>query len=304
MTWLYLLLIAHFLNAIVFMVAKYFVSGPIPNVRAYAFYESLGSASYLVAIPFVGIALLPIGDLAICIFAGFVFSIALVFLYNAIQRHDVSGVAPAVGAMTAIFTLIIGFLFLQSAFSRADFWAFAFLVIGTFLASNMKVDSHDARTRIVKELSSATAASFLLALFYVLIKLEYNKFGFISPFLWTRVGMLVGAGFIFIFMNKNNSIVDSFRNSHSSLRFGFIGIKMVAGVAFLLIAYSAYLGNVALVNAMQGLQYMFLILISGVLLWVSPKLVMEHYTKHQWIHKIFAIILIIAGLVLLGGGRH
>src|SRR6185436_16312474 len=119
MTWLYLILIAHFLNAIVFILTKHFVSGPIPNVRVYVFYESLGSIPYLLLIPF-GVHLLPLPYLLLNITAGCIFSMALLFLYSAMKKHDISGVAPAVGAMTAVFTLVLSFLFLKSSFSTID----------------------------------------------------------------------------------------------------------------------------------------------------------------------------------------
>lgn len=303
MLWLYLLLIAHLLNAIVFMLAKYFVSGPIPSTKAYAFWESVGSAAYLVLIPF-GVVILPIGDLTMSLLSGFVFSIALVFLYNSIKTHNISGVAPAIGAMTAIFTLILSFFFLKVSLNNMDLWAFVLLVIGTLLASNMRIDNHDARIKLFHELSSAIVASLLFAIFYVLIKIEYNQLGFINPFFWSRIGMIIGAGFILVFMNKDKAIGVTFNSTNNSLKAGFIGTKLLAGFAFLLIAIAAFLGNVALVNAMQGLQYMFLIIISFILLRIRPGWVGEHYTRHEWIHKISAVIFIIGGLVLLGlGGR-
>lgn len=303
MTWLYLLLIAHAINAIVFILAKYFVSGPIPDVRVYVFYESLGSLAYLILIPF-GVTLLPLPYLILNIGAGFIFSIALLFLYSAIKRRDVSGVAPAIGAMTAIFTLGLSVLFLNSVFSATDIWAFVLLVLGTFAVSKFNIESYAAGKRSLKQLSSAIAASALLALFYVTIKMSYNEFGFLDPFFWTRVGMIAGAGFILVFLNKDKVLFSAFKQSTSSLKFGFIGTKMLAGLAFLLIAVAAYLGDVALVNAMQGLQYVFLIIISFVLIKTHPRIIKEHYQSHSWLQKFFAIILVVGGLILLGlGGR-
>jgi len=174
--------------------------------------------------------------------------------------------------------------------------------LGTLAASNIQIGSYRAGAKIFKDLFSAIVASGLFALFYVLVKLEYTRYDFITPFFWTRVGMILGAVFILVFMNKDGILWNSFKSSTNKLKFGFVGTKMLSGLAFLLVAIAAYLGDVSLVNAMQGLQYAFLIVISFAIIRIKPIFIKENYQSKELIPKITSIILVFGGLLLLGLG--
>lgn len=300
MLWLYLVIIAHLLNAVVFIMDKYYISGPIPEKTVYAFYESAGSLFWLPLV-FFGVFILSPSQMALTLAAGFLFSLALVFFYDAVKKYNISRAAPIVGALTAVFTLALSLKFLSEKFKTADFYAFAILVMGTFAAANISLHT-DGHKKIIKELTSEIISSLLFALSYVMTKIAFNELGFINTFFWTRMGMVVGAAFIFVFLNRDNVITRSFKESGHSLKFGFFATKLLAGVAFLLVAIAISLGNVSLVNALQGLQYVFLILVSFAISERLPhwKLIKEKYARHDMAHKISTTILIVTGLVLLG----
>lgn len=298
MLWLFLVLAAHFINAVVFVLDKYYIDGPIPEPKVYAFYESLGGIFWLILIPF-GVIILPFSDLMLNILGGFIFSMGLIFFYDAIKRQDIANTAPIVGALTALFTLVLSLVFLDSSLNRSEVIAFILLVLGTFLVAEFNTDRVN-NSRRIKELSSAIIASGLFALFFVAIKYSFMHDGFVNAFFWTRIGMVVASAFMLVFLNKNNRIVGAFRSSGASLKVGFFGVKLLAGFAFLLIAIAVYLGDVTLVNAMQGTQYMFLILISLVLSKRSHQLMKQKYTFSHLFHQISAVLFIASGLFLLG----
>jgi hypothetical protein len=75
--------------------------------------------------------------------------------------------------------------------------------------------------------------------------------------------------------------------------------QIIGSLGFILQNYAIFLGSVVLVNALQGTQYAFLLIISaGLALW-KPKLLKENFSKKILIHKILAVAFIAFGLFLL-----
>ena len=79
----------------------------------------------------------------------------------------------------------------------------------------------------------------------------------------------------------------------------FLGTKITAGISFLMINYAVAIGSVAIVNALQGVQYAFLLLIVILLSIKYPKLLKEELTTETLAQKIIGIIFVGAGLVVL-----
>ena len=68
---------------------------------------------------------------------------------------------------------------------------------------------------------------------------------------------------------------------------------------FMLQNYAIFLGSVTLVNALQGFQYAFLLLISTVLAIMSPKLLKETFSWRIVVQKGLAIIVVGVGIYFL-----
>ena len=79
----------------------------------------------------------------------------------------------------------------------------------------------------------------------------------------------------------------------------FIGNQCLGAVGFFLLNYAISLASVTLVNALQGVQYAFILLFVVLAAKWNPKLLKERITPMIITEKIFAIILIGEGLVLL-----
>ena len=86
------------------------------------------------------------------------------------------------------------------------------------------------------------------------------------------------------------------------LKTGFLFIfgQTSGALSFILVNYTiAVSASVALVNALQGLQYIFLLIIVFSLSWRFPNLLEEKITPSVLIKKIIATALIIGGLFTL-----
>ena len=73
----------------------------------------------------------------------------------------------------------------------------------------------------------------------------------------------------------------------------------MAAAAFIMINWAISLGNVALVSSLQGVQYIFLILLVLFLSAKHPKILKEELGGGVLIQKFLGIILISLGLYML-----
>ena len=122
---------------------------------------------------------------------------------------------------------------------------------------------------------------------------------FISAYAWTRMGGFLAAMGLLLFPS-NWRVIFAKPKSSKKQAFGlFLGTKIAAGISFLMIHYAVAIGSVAIVNALQGVQYAFLLLIVILLSIKFPKILKEELTKETVGQKILGIIFVGAGLVVL-----
>jgi hypothetical protein len=69
----------------------------------------------------------------------------------------------------------------------------------------------------------------------------------------------------------------------------------MGSTGFILQNYAVFLGSVVLVNALQGVQYAFLLIISTGLALFAPKLLKENFSWRITIQKAAAVLVIVLG---------
>ena len=295
MNWIYFAIFSYFLFAAVIALDKLILSKKLPHPAAYAFFTGIIEIFALVLIPF-GFILpdLNIGFLAL--FSGALYILGLIFLFNAFSRFEVSRVMPVAGAITPMA------LFLFSFFGPAGFVltnieisAFALLVLGGAVISYQKIN----RREILKLLAFIIPAAVLMALSYFLAKMVYNEANFITGFVLGRMGGFLAAAGMLAFPAMRRVIFDVSRSAERG-SVVIIGVtKAVAALAFISLHYATFLGNVTLVQALTGLQYVFLIFIAGALSLKFPAIFKEQTGFFAAARKIIATLVIGAGIFIL-----
>lgn len=81
----------------------------------------------------------------------------------------------------------------------------------------------------------------------------------------------------------------------------FIANKTLAGFAFLMLNYAIAIGNITLVNALEGVKYIFLLLLVFIISKFRPTILQEETTFFVLLQKTIAIALIFLGILLLSG---
>ncbi len=303
MSWLLIAIFAYFLLAVVSLVDKYLLTGPISSPRVYAFYVGILGILFLVFIPWVGFYIPGIWQIILALLAGAFFIYGLFWFFKALRLFEPSRIIPAIGGSLPVFTFLFIFIFTggRENLRPWEFLAFILLLSGSILITYEKV-----KKITLKSFRIAAIAAFFLSLGFVLAKYVYMEQPFWPGFIWIRIGaFLMALCFLLIFFKEiKEAIFTSGQNLTGSKKIAmiFFSNQAVGASANLLQNWAialAPLAGVAIINALQGIQYVFLLIFTIFLSLKFPHFLKEEISKKTIFQKIFAILLIGAGLALL-----
>lgn len=308
--WIALAVSAYFLLALNGVADKFLLTKAVKHPIAYAFYGGvtaplvlllglLGYLGSLLGVSFLQreftLQFLSVGNGAVALLGGMCFPAALYFFYKAIQQTSVSRILPVAGGLVPIFTLILAGIFLDERLSGRQTFAFLFLVLGAVLISFKKQHGEWH----AKALGSGAMASFLFAFSFVLEKYIFFHVNFASGLIWTRLGFFAMALMFLIPKKSRRWIFNAPKEASTGNKFVYLGARISGSMAGFFQNYAIKLGSVSLVNALQGTQYAFLLLLTSVLSARYPKIVKEDTSLRKIAQKVLAIILISLGLYFL-----
>lgn len=294
MIWILLLVVAHLFYGMVFILDKYVLSRPKTNPITYAFYVGVMGAGIIVLVPF-GFTMPNNGEVFWSLIAGIFQVLAFIFFYKALDSNEgeVSRIVPYVGAITSIFVLIFSSLIIKEFLTNNQIIAFVLLVLGSLVIGFKKNGKLEKKIWWM-----AIFAGLFFALFWVTTKYLFLGTDFISGLVWVRVGVAIIA-LTLLLSKKNRKIIFSETKESKPKTTKFFMLSRILNAAGSLFIYGAvFLGSVCIVNALQGLQYLF-VLIFAILLFKKIPSIKEQLSKEFLIQKIIAIVLICAGLALL-----
>lgn len=311
MSWLIIALFSYFLLALANLVDKFLVEKILGSARAYAFIVCvMGSLVFLIAPWFLswpGWLLFSFN-----IFLGALFLLAILFLYAALRRGEASQVLVLIGGSTPIFSIPLSIWLLGDSFSQRQLLAVLFLISGLLIIAFLPKDKKDFWQKIFSKLSLnqkktrlslflAILSGFTYALFFVGSKIAYQDQTFLSAFLWIRLGSALFALFILFSARARREIKKLFRKNPNRRQNQFlvIGNQSLGALGFILQNYAIYLGPVAVINALQGVQYAWIIVLGTLTSLFAPKILKEDISKKVLLRKFLAVFIISIGLYLL-----
>lgn len=310
MSWVLVAISAYLLLAVANLLDKFLVDNVLKNSQAYAFIACvLGLVVFIVAPWFLvwpGWILFFYN-----IICGVIFAVALWLLYEALRRGEASRILVFIGGTTPVFSIILSILFFKEKFTSNQWLGIGALLVGVFLIAFLPLSrSYLARifhrlhllpeTKQRRGLLIALFSALAYSLYFISTKYAYTAQPFVSAFIWVRLG---AALFVLLFLIKRENrqaILANFKKSSpKGNKFLVISNQVLGSVGFILQNYAVFLGTVALVNALQGVQYAFLLLISAGLAIMSPKLLKENFSWRIIIQKSAAVIIIGVGLYFI-----
>ncbi len=308
-SWLILAVAAQFFGALVALLDKYIVTNEraLPRPFVYAFATCLFSgASILVfllsSIPiplpevdfpsFANVEPPSLTVLAFSFLAAYTFFGALVSMFTALRTSDASDVVPVVGAVSALSTFAFGYFFLGASLTPNFLAGVLLLAVGTFFVSHLRFTWKTALLTI--------HAGIFFAFHYVTFKGLLSVTSFDNAFFWSRIGFVGFALTLLLIPEYFEKIMK--QTASTGKRGGALVIfnKVLAGIASILILKATALGDAAVVQALGGLQFVF-ILILGLLFSsrMHKDLGEKHTTVMEVVHKAVFVSIITLGFFVL-----
>lgn len=305
MSWLSLTIIAQFLNSIVAVFDKYLVTSKrMTTPILYVFYTgALTILGILVYIPslflsntslpkFTNITFLsPILYVLILCAAAFQIT-ALWAMFSSLKKNDASDVVPVIGSLSALFSLIIGFIFLEVSLPAHFTAGFGLLVFGTLLISHLRFTN--------KTVVFTLLGGFGFAMYNILLKEVLVRTSFDAGFFWISITVaILSCGLLFSKKIRNTFHVQRKERHIKTTSLVMLFSKVLAGIAGILLIKAIEVGEVSLVQALGGLQFVFLFLIAVVVGPLTPLDFGENIKRKDVYSKLVAISIIVIGFILL-----
>jgi drug/metabolite transporter (DMT)-like permease len=295
MSYLPFALLAYFFNGIAVLVDKFLLTTKIKDPLVYIFYISLFSFGILLLLPLTHVPSLFVFVLASV--STIIWTSGLYFMYKALQVGLVSRVIPIIGVLIPTF-LVVDAVFTKSV-SQAELVAIFILILGLIFLTIFEWRGNLKRNELLFEFTSA----ILFAISYIILRRAFLMDDFLTVLIWSRlifipvaiVMLLIPASRKIIFV-KDEGPKFSLKSKAGLL---FMFGSVVGGSSELLITFSVSLATPALVNSLQGSQYLFLFIASLFLGKKFPDIFKETHTHLKTTFKILGIFCIAAGLYIL-----
>ncbi len=272
MSWLILATAGQFLSALVVFIDKYVVTDEkaMPRPFVYAFYSCL-LTGFWVLIYFLGyipsLASLSVPTFAaiekptiqvigMSFLAAYTFFMALVSLYDALRKDEAVNVMPIIGAISALSTFVLSYVFLEIYLSTNFVWGVIILILGTLLVAQIIPDRYTILTMI--------HSGFFFGLHYITMKGLFMETSFEDGFFWSRISLVLFALSLLMVPTYFKKITEQTKRTEEKAKVGALVFfaKIIAGISAFMLLKATDLGDVTVVQALDGLKFVFILFIT------------------------------------------
>lgn len=308
MVWILLATGGQFINALVAILDKYIVSDEqtLPRPFVYAFYSCLVTGFWVVIfiagfIP--GLAQLGVPNLSnvqapsievigMSFLAAYTFFMALVSMYESLKHSDASDVMPAIGAIAALSSFGMSYLFLGTVLSSNFIGGVLLLSLGTFLLSHVRFTQHTVLQII--------HSGLFFALHYIAMKGLFMETSFDDGFFWSRISFVLFALSLLLVPSYLNKVTEQTKKTTRRTGVLVLVTKVLAGIAAFMLLKATDWGDVTVVQALDGLKFVFIILLGLLFGRFLPEAAGENeFDFKTVIRKSLYIAIISIGFVIL-----
>ena len=294
-SWVLIAIVGYISMAISQLLDKALLNIAFKEVKAFVFLIAFLNVLVLGMIPF-GVTFIEPSLLLIATIGGALFILALIPFLSALQGDEASRVIPLVGGVVPLATLIGEVAFLGARLSTLDYLAFALLVVGSIV---LTITHSGSGRRSYSAIAKAVFGAVLFAASFVITKYVFDHTTFVNGFFWMRLGGVLVAIGLFFLHDVRQGLKDFLKNNTKLVQSGYFATQALNGGGVVLQNYAISLASVSLVNALQGVQYLFIIAFVAIAAKFKPGLLGEKITVAILIEKLAAVFIIVAGIALL-----
>jgi uncharacterized membrane protein len=270
MAWILIATAGQLLNALVAFLDKYIVTDEkaLPRPFVYAFYSCLltgfwGVIYLLGFIPglsdfgmpsFSNVEAPTIQVVGMSFLAAYTFFMALVSMYDALRKAEAVNVMPIIGTISALATLLLSHYFLEVPFSLNFIWGVVVLSLGTMLVAQTLPSQ--------KTLLNLVHSGVFFAFHYISMKALFMETSFDDGFFWSRMGFVLFALSLLMVPAYYEKIFDQSKKTTKKTGVLVLSTKVLAGISAFMILKATDWGDVAVVQALDGLKFVFILFIT------------------------------------------
>ena len=293
--WILAAIGAYFIFGVVSIGDRLLLTKTIRDPLVYVFFIGIAALSGLLLVPFVP-AWPSVDGMLLAGASGVVFLFGIWPLMAALRFSDASRVFPASGGIVTIVTFLLAATLLGETLSGTTFIAFIFLFIGYIFLTlrgawrNVVVDVLDWHIIL---------AAVLIAVSLVMRKAVFETEPFLGAWIAIAGGMALGSFSLLLLPHTGNRIVVAIREGKNH-HLGMVFVNQAGGAIGAFFQNLAIaLGPVAVVQALQGVQYVFILLFALILTRWFPKLLSENFGEGLLTRKVIGVVTISVGVGLL-----
>lgn len=292
-----LAVIGYLLLAAAYIFDKFILTKSVSRPIVFAFYSTIFLLATIFAVPF-GVQALRGLDWVWALVSGVSFGFAVWTIFIALKHGESTHVNPFNGAIVTVFTYIFSLWLFGEALSDNQQIGAGLLVAACLLLSWQKTKG---KSQIGQALLWATVSGIFFALSHVTAKYLYGMYPFFTGFIWTRfatgifgLGLLVHPAVRHVFTHRHSRVQPKTEAKRHTLSLVVTG-KVCAVLSTICIQYAISLGSPTVVNALAGLQFLFMFMIIYGFTKFAPQIFQEYFTKKEILIELTAIAFIIAG---------
>lgn len=308
MNWILLATVGQFLNAIVAVLDKYIVSDEkaLPRPFVYAFYSCLLTGFWVVIyflglIPFFAAIGMPtfenvqfptIQVLSMSFLSAYTFFMALVSMYESLKKADASNVMPIIGTVSALSSFGMSYLFLDAGLTQGHIFGLLLISFGTLLVAK-SLPEWDTVLHVVH-------SGVFFGLHYITMKGLFMETSFDDGFFWSRISFVLFSLSLLMVPVYLEKIKEQTKSTSKKTGILVLLTKVLAGVSAFLILKATDWGEVSVVQALDGIRFVFILFITSLFAHWLPASATDRDTRpHVFVRKLIFTVIILVGFFIL-----
>lgn len=297
--WAFIAVGGHVANGAAFVIDKSLLTSSFKRAATYAATVGILSSLAIVVLFFGAHVPTSVASWAWIATGGATFVLGLWTFFAALAAGEASRVVPIIGSLIPILTFCGTATLLGERLTQTQALGFGLLIVATIILAGGSASSRLS----FRALWIAILSAALYALSSLAIKIGYDTEGFVTTFGISRIFSALTAMAILCIDQKAWAEIRSMftkkkagkKTKRTATILVLVG-QTLGAVGFILVQYAINLGSAAIVNALQAVQYAFLVLIAFIFAKRAPRLLGEDLTPSTVFRKSIAIIIVGIGL--------
>lgn len=290
--WILFSFLATFLFALSSIIDKITISNyfkkPTFQVASGLLYDSIAIGLLFLVTKIV----IPSNEILIAgVMAGICMFVALYLFYKAIASGEVSIVMISY-QIIPVFVLILATVFLNEVLSFNQYIGMALLLLGSLIVSIEKIESF----KLKKASILIIVSGLFFAVNQILYKFMVDRIDIANAFFWSQA--IFPVLFLAIFAFNSKYFAETIQNSRKGVVLDILSEFATLGGRYMItIAFAG--GFVILVSGIISTLPLMVFVLATILSILFPKILKEEINRETIIQKGIAIILVIAGTILV-----